>query len=61
MAFDAINELKNKNLSEKEAISKIHNEFGINRITLSQWYSGKYRPLLAREANLNVSRSYSMF
>jgi len=43
-AFDLLQEFKVQNTSEQEIVGRIHNKFGINKVTLSQWYSGKYKP-----------------
>lgn len=43
-AFDLMQELKSKSISEDVVIDKIHDEFSINKGTLLQWYSGTYRP-----------------
>jgi len=43
-AFDLLNKLKGKGLSTKEAVDKIHYEFGVPLTTLRHWYYGSYNP-----------------
>lgn len=43
-AFDLLKEFKNNGISREDTVKKIYKKFGINNITLGEWYSGVYKP-----------------